>query len=67
MTDHELLLKIWELAEHNAQHISVYNHEMGAVQSNLEWLNWCIKGVIVTMLTSIGLSIWNIVLSKKKD
>ena len=60
MTNEEMIKQIWE-------HILVMNREMGAVQQNLEWLNWAVKGIIAGIAVSIFLSIWNLWLHKKNN
>lgn len=64
MGDIEILKLIYELAQQNATHIEILNKEMGGVLQNLEWLNWCIRGIIAGICISIVLSIWNLWLHK---
>jgi len=67
MNEMELLRVIYDLAQQNAGHIEVLNREMGAVQQNLEWLNWCVRIVIFGTMLSVGIGLWNVILHRRSN
>jgi len=58
---------LWQVMTEIQKSTSYMNSELGAVQQNLEWLNWCVKGIIAGIVISIGLSVWNLILHKNKE
>ena len=56
---------LWELVCENAKHIKVINHEMGAVQANVEWLTWWVQVVAMGTALTILVVIVNIIMTKK--
>jgi len=66
MSNEELKV-LWEIIKQIQQSTSVMNRELGSVQQNLEWLNWCVKGIVGGIVISIFLSVWNLWLHKKNN
>ncbi len=58
---------LWEIIQQIERSTEIANREMGSVQQNLEWLNWAVKGIIMGIIVSIGLSVWNIILNRKNN
>ena len=55
---------LWQSILEIQKSMGIINSEMGAVQQNLEWLNWIVKGIFVGIVVSVGLSVWNLILHR---
>lgn len=51
MTDHELLMKIWEKVEY-------LNHKTTTINADIGWLKWLVCFLVLAVLTQAIATIW---------
>jgi len=58
---------LFELITKNSRHIEIINHELGKLCSQVDWLTWAVRSLIIGVIVSVGLMVINIMLTSKNN